>query len=277
MKINKVWAAFWSATTTTEKVVRKIAGTIAEELGVEKDEFDFTLPAARKGVKSFGEGDLVIFGTPVYAGRVPNLLLKYLVTIEGNGAFGVPIVLFGNRNFDDALIELRDIMEEDGFHTIAAGAFVGEHSFSKILGANRPDEKDLGIAEDFAKKVAKTVKTVEAEGIPAPIEVEGVPKPYRGYYQPRDRKGVAIDIRKVKPLTNSDCINCGLCASVCPMGSINPENVSEVPGICIKCCSCVKKCPMQAKYYEDAGYLYHQHELEDMYQRRAEPSLFVNL
>ncbi|MDO4842978.1 MAG: hypothetical protein Q3982_09905, partial [Phoenicibacter congonensis] len=67
----------------------------------------------------------------------------------------------------------------------------------------------------------------------------------------------------------------GLCARVCPMGSINPENVKEFIGICIKCGACIKKCPMQAKYYEDAGYLYHQHELEEGYTRRAEPAIFT--
>ena len=48
---------------------------------------------------------------PVYAGRIPNLLLlKYLTSVKGNDALAVPIVLFGNRNYDDALIELRDIL-----------------------------------------------------------------------------------------------------------------------------------------------------------------------
>ena len=58
------------------------------------------------------------------------------------------------------------------------------------------------------------------------------------------------------------------------MGSIDPDDVTHYTGICIKCCACVKKCPVGAKYYDDEGYLYHQHELEEMYQRRAEPEVF---
>ena len=273
MKFNKVYAAYFSATGTTEKVVTAIAKQIAEKIGAEFDKFDFTLPAARAEVKQFEADSLVIFGTPVYAGRVPNVLLKYLVTVQGNGAVAVPVVLYGNRNFDDGLIELRDILEEDGFKTVAAGAFIGEHSFSKILAANRPDDKDMAIAADFADKIAAKIEALEE--ISAPIVVDGIEKPYRGYYQPRDRKGTPVNILKVKPLTNDSCNNCGLCAKVCPMGSINPENVREYTGICIKCGSCIKKCPEGAKYYEDAGYLYHQHELEEGYARRAEPQLFV--
>ncbi|MBQ5708933.1 MAG: ferredoxin, partial [Anaerotignum sp.] len=66
-----------------------------------------------------------------------------------------------------------------------------------------------------------------------------------------------------------------ICAEVCPMGSINPENTKEYIGICIKCCACVKKCPSQARYYDDPGYLYHKEELEELYERRAEPEYFV--
>ena len=71
------------------------------------------------------------------------------------------------------------------------------------------------------------------------------------------------------------CDQCGICAKVCPMGSIDPNDVTHYTGICIKCCACVKKCPVGAKYYDDEGYLYHQHELEELYQRRAEPEVFL--
>ena len=99
--------------------------------------------------------------------------------------------------------------------------------------------------------------------------------PSKGYYQPRDRKGNPVDIRKVKPKTSDSCNNCKLCVKVCPMGSISFDNVREFTGICIKCGSCIKKCPMGAKYYDAESYLYHQHELEEEYTRRAEPSLFL--
>ena len=51
--------------------------------------------------------------------------------------------------------------------------------------------------------------------------------------------------------------------------------MTSVTGICIKCCACVKRCPKGAKYYDDEGYLYHQHELEDVYARRGESKIFL--
>ena len=275
MERKKVWAVYFSTTDTTKKTVLTIADEAARLLGAEREDYDFTLPRMRENGFAEGKDDLVIFGTPVYAGRVPNVLLKYLATIQGNGALAVPVVLFGNRNFDDGLIELRDILENTGFHTVAAAAFVGEHSFSKTLAAGRPDADDMKEALAFAGKVTEKVKGLPEGEAPAPVEVEGVPHPYRGYYQPRDRKGVSIDIRKVKSLVSDACDDCKICADVCPMGSISHENVREYTGICIKCGACIKKCPKQARYYEDEGYLYHQHELEEGYTRRAAISLFL--
>ena len=273
--IKKVWGMYFTGTGTTEKVVTHIGKKIAEKLGVEYEDYDFTLPKVRKVEKSFTEEDLVVFGTPVIAGRVPNLLLKYLDTLKGNGALAVPVVLYGNRNFDDALIELRNILKNKGMKPIAGGAFIGEHSFSKILGAGRPDTKDMEIASTFAENIFEKVtgKDFDPEKL---IEVKGE-TPIRFYYQPRDSKGNSIDIRKVKPKTNMElCNKCGLCASICPLGSINPEDPSDVFGICMKCCACVKRCPNGAKYYDDENYLYHQHELEDEYGKiRREPELFL--
>ncbi len=274
MTVKKVWAVYFSATGTTKKVIETIAGTIAKTLGAESGVMDFTLPDARAGILRFGPEELVIFGTPVYAGRVPNVLLKYLACIEGNGAAAVPVVLFGNRDYDDALIELRDILEQGGLRTIAAAAFVGEHAFSYDLATGRPDAADLEFAGLFADEVSRKVGLAADTGC-GPIHVEGTPAPYRGYFQPRDRMGNPIDIRKVKPLTKDSCTNCLICAEVCPMGSIRSDNVRELAGICIKCGACVKKCPSQAKYFEDEGFLFHKRDLEERLIRRAEPVSFI--
>lgn len=275
MEINKVWATYYSATGTTEKIVNTIAETLAALTGAQLIDADFTLPEARTEPLSFGPGDLVVFGTPVYAGRIPNVLLKYLATLSGNGALAVPVVLFGNRDYDDGLIELRDLMEKGGLKTVAAGAFVGEHSFSDTLAQGRPDQEDLTAAVNFARSTAEKIATIKDPDALAPITVKGIPDPYRGYYQPRDRQGSPVDIRKVKPLTRDTCDNCLICAKVCPMGSISLTDVRELTGICIKCGACIKKCPKGAKYFDDPGFLYHKTELEEGLQRRAEPELFL--
>ncbi|SCY54535.1 EFR1 family ferrodoxin [Desulfoluna spongiiphila] len=273
MTTSTIQVMYFSPTGTTRHVVCGLATALADKMGgsTEVGQMDFTLPVARKEAVSFGSQDLVVFGVPVYAGRVPNVLLTYLDTIKGRGARAVPVVLFGNRHYDDALVELADILEAKGFSIVAGGAFVGEHSFSKTLGKGRPDGKDNDLVADFADKIA-TKLSGTAPASPVPLKGH---RPYRPYYKPRNPDGVPVDIRKVVPKTSADCTDCKLCVTVCPMGSIDTEDVSKVNGICIKCGACVKACPVQAKYYDDENYLRHKHELEVGFADRKEPEFFV--
>ena len=273
MQVNRVWAVYWSATDRTKKIVMAVARAAGEKLGLPVERYDFTLPTARQSAPDFQDDDLVIFGTPTYAGRVPNVLLKYLATVRGNGAAAVPVVTFGNRAFDDSLCELRDILLDNGFHPFAAGAFACEHSFSTTLGAGRPDADDLSEARTLGERAAALLAAVGENTLP--IAVDGRSKEERVYYKPRVEGGRVADIRKVKPKTNDLCDCGGLCARICPMGAINPDNVKETTGICIKCGACVKKCPRGAKYFDDPDYLYHKTDLEETYQRRAVNRLYL--
>lgn len=275
MTTKTVWAAYFSATNTTKKVVTQIARRLSQQTACPMEIYDFTHPQARKTPKAFAPGDLVVFGTPVYAGRVPNLLIRFVAAVQGNGALAVPVVCYGNRNYDDALMELRNTLEAGGFHTVAGGAFSCQHAFSLTQAAGRPDRSDLTIASGFADQIFRKVEALTSLESLSPVAVRGN-NPVGPYYTPRDRHGNPINILKVKPKTDPDrCGGCGLCAELCPMGSIDPADVSRVRGICIKCCACVKKCPSGAKYFDDPGYLFHQHELEDVYTRRAENEWFV--
>ncbi|MCJ7855037.1 EFR1 family ferrodoxin [Lachnospiraceae bacterium NSJ-143] len=271
--VKKVCAMYFSATGTTEKIVTRIGADIASALSAELDLFSFTRPEERAEPKIIPEDEVLVIGTPVYAGRVPNVLLKYLDTVTSSGAMAIPVVLYGNRNYDDALIELRDILEKNGFRTIAAGAFVGAHAFSYTLAKGRPDEADIELAHELAVKAVEKIKSPELPS--TPVAVKGR-SPIGPYYTPRGLDGNPVSILKVRPLTNDKCDSCGLCAALCPMGSINPENPKEYigKGICIKCGACVKKCPKGAKYYTDEGYLSHKAALERDYSRRGQVDLF---
>lgn len=275
MSVQKIWGVFFSPTGTTKKIIETISQTISGNLGVPFESIDLTLPDSRKVQRDFTPNDLVLLGTPVYAGRVPNVIVKDLsAQLRGHGALGAAVVVYGNRNFDDALIELRDILEEDGFQPIAGGAFIGEHSFSRVLAAGRPDVEDLKMARVLGEQIVLKCKKNVAVEAGSKLYVEGE-EPYRNHYVPKSREGESVDIRKVKPKTKGTCTDCKICAKSCPMGAISLDHVDEVPGICIKCGACIKKCPVDAKYFDDSGFLYHKKELEEDFQRRAEPKIFL--
>lgn len=269
--MKKINIMYFSPTGTTRKIVGEIASRILEKNSIEEgNTIDFTLPKERINSQLFNEEDILLIGVPVYAGRVPNILLNYLNSIKGIDTVAIPIVLYGNRDYDDALIELNDILIENGFRVIAGAAFIGEHSFSKTLAKDRPDSLDLDIARDFADFIYKKIVGKDQYKI---LKIKGN-KPYRKYYMPKDEEGNSVDIRKVKPLTKSNCIGCKVCVEVCPMGSINFIDVTSLNGVCIKCGACIKRCPINAKYFDDTDYLRHKQELEDEFKRRKQPEIF---
>jgi len=274
MNITKVTAVYFSPTGHTQTVVSCIAQQIAQSLGVPMETVDFTLPQAREVSYQFSDTELIVFGTPVYAGRIPNKLLPFVQTgFTGNGALAVPVAAYGNRSFDNGLIEACVELERHGFHTVAAAAVPTEHVFSAKLATGRPDAEDLEQLKLFAKRVAEKVQT--AAEIPAAVEVPG-DKALDAYYRPMGIDGKPTVFLKAKPVTDAAlCKKCGICAEVCPMGSIPADAPDTTAGICIKCHACLKKCPVHARSFQDEAFKSHTAMLEANFQRRTEIALFL--
>ncbi|EOS66738.1 4Fe-4S dicluster domain-containing protein [Oscillibacter sp. 1-3] len=269
MELKKVWAVYYSATGTTAKVVRSMAEALAERLGLPMEERSFTRPKERAEALAFTAADIVVVGSPTYAGKLPNKLLPdFQEKLRGNGALAVPVVLFGNRSYDNSLAELRAVLEAGGFCPVAAGAFVGRHAFTDELAFGRPAWSDLEEIKDFAGKIA------EKAGNPAPVQVPG--DPAAPYYIPKGLDGEPVKFLKAKPRTDlARCSNCGACARACPMGAIDLENTAEVLGTCIKCQSCVRKCTRGAKYFDDPAFLSHVAMLERDFREPKENQVFL--
>ncbi|MEA4988554.1 MAG: EFR1 family ferrodoxin [Anaerovorax sp.] len=223
---------YFSATDTTAKVVKEVANSINNEF----KEYNITYPDYRQDSLNFDSNDIVIVGVPVYAGRVPQFLIDYFKKLKGNNTLAVFIVVYGNRDYDDALLELKDTFEENGFIGIAGGAFIGEHSYTSKVAAGRPDENDLKIAEIFGTKINEKL-SIGDDFTKSELVV-------KGKYPYKERTSSIL----MAPVTNDKCINCGICAEHCPMNAISKDDFKEADSTkCIRCCSCIKRCPVNAK------------------------------
>lgn len=235
MSPRSVKTVFFSPTGTTGKVVAAIGrGLAAESL----ESFDLTLP----GASLPGEatvGDVLIVGVPVYAGRVPALAVERLRELRGNGAYCVAVVVYGNREYEDALLELKELMTAAGFRVIAGSAFIGEHSFSTKdlpIAPGRPDTEDLLVANEFGNRLQKMLSGYTVTDT-TEVHVPGE-SPYKE----------GMGNLPFTPETDHDrCTLCGTCAEHCPAGAIRlGDRVETDADLCILCCACVKNCPEQA-------------------------------
>ena len=268
--IRKIEAAFFSPTGNVKKIVWNVAETMGKTLGVPVDYFDFTAKTIREKKKVCGCDTLLIIGLPVYAGRVPNKILPFIQeNLKGEDALAFPIVSFGNRSFDDALMELSLELENNGFRNIATMAIVSEHAFAKDLAAGSPTKSEIREIVEFTKSVAEDLENIAKKlSLGETLEVDGN-NPVGPYYTPLGIDGQPAKFLKAKPKTDPEkCIDCGACARSCPMQSINYDNVFEVPGICIKCQACVDICPTDAKYFDDEAFLSHKEMLEKTYSEK---------
>jgi ferredoxin len=237
MEYKKIHAIFFSATGTT----RKIIDTIARGCDVnEIERHDLLLK--KQNDTYIPENEIAIFGMPVYAGRIPAISAESLRHFTGKHTPAIIACTYGNRAYDDALLELRNIVEEQGFIVVSAGAFIAQHSIFPHVGTGRPDIRDIAEATEFGRKSISILSASEWR------EEKQLSLPGNNPY--REAGNIPL-----KPKTRRSCTRCGLCAQQCPAQAIDAENPHRLDeSRCISCAHCIAICPRHAKHF--GGILY---------------------
>lgn len=224
--LNQVEMYYFSPTGGTKKVGEAFVETFANEIKM----IDLSDKAVLVEKPS---NEVIVVAVPVFGGRIPSFIPERLHSLDGNGKKAISIVVYGNRAYEDALIELNDVLAGQGFEIIASGAFIAQHSMAKEVGAGRPDEEDRKEIRDFAVKIlAKLEKSQKNE-----VHVPGN-RPYK--------QAMSMPIT---PISMPSCKLCGKCVTACPTGAIQlcNEKVQTDVEKCMLCMACVHACPEQSR------------------------------
>jgi len=260
--MKSVQCIYFSPTHTTEKVVNSIGNGFS---AFEKKETDVTYCNIDESVSDLNL-ELFIVGVPVYGGRIPEVVYSRLDKLNGNGTPAVIIVVYGNRAYEDALLELKMLMTKKGFNVIASGAFIGEHSFSSEkypIAHGRPDKNDLQIAYDFGQKIAAKIESFCIKSSECAIP---------GHVPYKERKPLSFDV----PETNDKlCTRCMKCVTACPTHAISKIDPLQINSeLCIRCAACIKVCEFQAKENKSQSMMNLMTRLYETCKVRKEPDFF---
>ena len=269
--MNKIMVITFSPTGNTVNAGSAIVKGLSQVVEWEVNHLNITVPANRKMKVVLDREDVLIIGFPVYAGRVPNKMAGFIEqNIVGVNTPAIGYVTYGNRSPGDGLSEIFWNLERNGFLPFAGCTIPSEHAFTSKLAKGRPDGKDIEKLTAFGRSCGKRFLSGD-------ISIPNVPgnMPPGPYYIPMKQDGSPAKFLKATPVTDrKKCVACGICAEVCPMGSVDRNRLWKVKGICIKCQACIHYCPQDAKYFDDADFLSHVAMLEEHFVERKEIAFY---
>ncbi len=210
---------------------KKAADMFMGGWGDEVECIDLSAQAFEGSAVSIEKGDAVLIAMPCFGGRVPSVAVKRLKEIVGNGAHCVVMCVYGNRAFEDGLVEMTDAAKEAGFTVVAGIAAVAQHSIMPQFATGRPDAVDFEHLREFALTTKKMIE----DGKDATAAIPGN-HPYKD-------AGAA----PLVPSVNKKCVRCGTCAEVCPVAAIDPASFEADKKACIACMRCIDVCPAHAR------------------------------
>ena len=224
--LNTTELYYFSPTGGTKKAGQILGEAVAKE-ATEVDLGNREAPVPQP------ESGLVIAAAPVFGGRIPGIVSEKLKKLAGKGKKAVTLVVYGNRAYEDALLELNRCMEAQGFQILASAALVARHSIVPEVAAGRPDPADREEIREFSRKVLEKWE----QGVQDAVTVPGN-YPYKKEMQV-----------PMPPISLSNCNQCGACEKICPAGAIRIRNgaVETDAGSCMLCMACTAVCKRKAR------------------------------
>ncbi len=280
MQLDRLCVAYFSPTRASMKIARAIADGMRV---ARREEIDLTTD---RGDTPIAVRDAIcVAAAPVYGGLVAPVAVRRIARLRAENSVAIPVAVYGNRDYEDALVQLRDLLRAQGFTPLCGAAFVGEHSYSRPgmpVAEGRPDAADLRKAAGFgAQAYGSLLRQLGLRNPPAADARDFALRyddPLESLVTAPAMKGnvpykAPAPFMPQAPAVNGNCRGCGECAGRCPTGAITMAGGRSATrtDLCTTCCACVKCCPAGGRTF-DTPYTAMLHRY---FGARREPECFV--
>lgn len=253
--LQNIHLVYFSPTGGTKRAAIYLSENLAKNI----NEIDLSSP--KYFSKTFEGNDIVLFAAPVFGGRIPDYVAEKLKTCHGNSTTAITIVVYGNRAYDDAVLELNDVVKAQGFQILASAAVIAKHAMASEIAVGRPDKEDYLKLKEYADKILEKFKNKQDS---LDISVPGK-RPY-----------ITWNPIHVIPLVSNNCTKCGMCAIQCPTQAISNEDPKITnPLKCILCMRCISNCPKKARSLPAPIQQVIEQKLSPLKNIRRENELFI--
>jgi len=230
---------FFSGTGNSEYVAKRIAKETGEEVINLGDRI------REKNYDPISSDSRWIIVAPTYAWRLPRFVDDYLRRIELRGSRDVYFVLTCGGQIGNAGKYAKMLCDAKGLEYRGLAEVVMPENYIAMFSA--PGEAEalaiIGKAEPVIDRIIERIKagrtleervTVLDKFLSSAVNC--------GFYK--------LYVNDKAYRVSGECIDCGLCEKICPLGNISIENGKpKWNGNCTQCMACMNHCPVKAIDY----------------------------
>lgn len=245
MKINII---YFSGTGNT----KYIGDYLGHEL--EKAGSEVKIDSIDKNPKIDENIDLLIIGGPIYAGNVPEKMIKWVLKNVPNKNIDC-IVYSTSAGLKNAngVISLAKKLEKKGYNILSKDTYVMPRNFYFGSYEKNTDKEIKDMIEEVNKRMDILINQINEKSL---TSLKKYTKGVLGKDLVAEMFSVMARVIGKNFSVDDTCVKCGLCVKNCPENNIVFDDNKNIKFLnkCMMCTRCIHNCPKNAINYKSKKY-----------------------
>lgn len=231
---------YFSGTGNSEYVAKRLGKAIDDEV------LDLFQRLRNRDCSELHSETPWVIVTPTYAWRIPRILEIWLKKTNLSGNSRIYFVMTCGSNIGNAGKYLKELCREKKMDYLGCMEIVMPENYIAMF--TTPSESEaMKIIRNAEKKVDEAISWIKKK---RPFPTVKITLPDRLISGPVNELFYPMFVHARKFYVTEECISCGKCKKVCPMGNIRLQDGRPVWGNrCTHCMACICRCPAESIEY----------------------------